>query len=90
MNAKDMVFTTLDMEIMFKENQRAYKHYEENCDTTPNMIIVEKFHSLDQFIESRMKALAEVSHGDVVLIEGKELKRVKGNYKQEKKYKAKD
>lgn len=39
------------------------------------------------YIRKSMKALSELSHGDIVLErKGKELRRVKGNYKLDKLY----
>ncbi len=95
MNAKDTTFTTIEMELLWKEAKRAYEDYQQKKSDhiegkIKNFIIVEDPGTLEEFTESRMEAFATVSQGDVVLIEGKELKRIKGNYKKDKPFKAKD
>lgn len=83
--AKDVVFTTIEMELAWKEATRAYEDYKlkksENADT--KIIPCEPPGRLEDFIDRRMKDFSTVSHGDVVLIEGTELKRIPGNYQKD-------
>lgn len=105
-DAKDVVFTTIEMELAWKEATRAFNDCEEKKKAhekklegktffeaqaiQKGFILVEDPKTLEEFTEARMKDFAEVSHGDVVLIEGKELMRIPGNYQKDKQYKSKD
>lgn len=88
--ANQVSFTTIEMELMFRENQRANKDLEDKLNVLSEtekaqngFIRSHKFETLEQYIEFTMAAFAEASYGDIVLTEGgKELKRVKANYKQ--------
>lgn len=85
--AKDVTFTTIEMELMFKSNQEAYQDFKRLWDSSNvvqrnQIIVVEEFKSLKEYTHRALKSFATNSMGDVVLTEGgKEIKRVKSNYK---------
>ena len=80
MNAKEVKISTIEMEILWNESKRAYEDFQLKRGQL-NAIPVEEPGTLEDFTEKRMIALSVISHGDIVLIEGKELKRVKANFK---------
>ncbi len=86
MNAKEVKISTIEMEILWNESKRAYEDYQLKMGKL-NVIPVEEPGTLEDFTEKRMIALSEISHGDIVLIEGKELKRVKANFKVREEFK---
>lgn len=86
MNAKEVKISTIEMEILWNESKRAYEDYQLKKGQL-NVIPVEEPGTLEDFTEKRMIALSEISHGDIVLIEGKELKRVKANFKVREEFK---
>jgi len=86
MNAKEVKISTIEMEILWNESKRAYEDYQLKRGQL-NAIPVEEPGTLEDFTEKRMIALSEISHGDIVLIEGKELKRVKANFKVREEFK---
>lgn len=86
MNAKEVKISTIEMEIIWNESKRAYEDYQLKRGQL-NAIPVEEPGTLEQFTEKRMIALSEISHGYIVLIEGKELKRVKANFKVREEFK---
>lgn len=87
MNASDMIFTTIEMEIMYRSNQDAYADYKSKLETGTDkernaMIVVEEFKSLEEYTRRALKSFATVCFGDVVLMEGdKEIKRYKSRCK---------
>ena len=86
MNAKEVKISTIEMEIIWNESKRAYEDYQLKRGQL-NAIPVEEPGTLEQFTEKRMIALSEISQGYIVLIEGKELKRVKANFKVREEFK---
>ncbi len=86
MNAKEVKISTIEMETLWNESKRAYEDYQLKKGQL-NVIPVEEPGTLEEFTEKRMIALSEISHGDIVLIEGKELKRVKANFKVREEFK---
>ncbi len=85
MNAKPITITTIEFEKMFNENQRAYLEWQKSKDV--NSIPVQKFETLEEFTDATMEAMAINAPSDIVLIEGKELKRVSPIYKKVKEFK---
>lgn len=86
MNAKEVKISTIEMETLWNESKRAFEDYKSKKGDL-NVIPVEEPGTLEDFTEKRMIALSEISHGDIVLIEGKELKRVKANFKVREEFK---
>lgn len=86
MNAKEVKISTLEMEALWKESKRAYEDFQIKKGDL-NVIPVEDPGTLEEFTDKRMLGLSEISHGDIVLVEGKELKRVKANFKEREEFK---
>lgn len=92
--AKDIVFDILEMEVMYRENCRAYEEYlKKQASMSAKQkymskdIAVVPYSSFQHYIDKAMQDMADSSHGDIVVTElGVEIKRVKANYKKAKMY----
>lgn len=94
MEAKEVTISMQEVAIMYRSTQVAYLQYQEKFNLLTkqeqkycNMIHVENFISIEHYIQTFMQRLADVSHGDIVLVNhGIEVKRVRANYIKTEQY----